>query len=79
MVIAVDGPAYIFGDKKSVLCNTTILDSTLKKRSQVIAYHPVREGAARVECSKEYVNIHDNNENLSTQVLPMREKQQVFF
>ena len=46
MGIPVEGPAYIEGDKKSVLENTTIPDSTLNKKSQSIAYHFVREGAA---------------------------------
>ena len=37
MDIVVDVPAYIVGDNKSVLCNTTIPGSTLKKKSQIIA------------------------------------------
>jgi len=45
MVIPVNGPVYILGDDKSVLCNTSIPDSTLKK-SQSIEYHFVREGAS---------------------------------
>jgi hypothetical protein len=32
MGIPVTGPAYILGDNKSVLCNTSIPDSTLKKK-----------------------------------------------
>ena len=35
--IPVEGPAYIRGDNKSVPANTTIPDSTLKKKSQSIA------------------------------------------
>ena len=49
MGIPVEGPAYIQGDNQSVLANTTIPDSTLKKKSQSIAYHFVREGSARDE------------------------------
>ena len=30
---------YVYGDNQSILVNTTILDSTLKKKSQCIAYH----------------------------------------
>eukprot|EP00957_Ditylum_brightwellii_P060915 4623845-Ditylum_brightwellii.AAC.1 len=33
MGIPCEGPAYIYGDNKSVLTNTTIPDSTLKKKS----------------------------------------------
>ena len=58
MGIPVDGPAYIYGDNQSVLANTTIPDSTLKKKSQSIAYHFVREGSARHEWRTTYVNTH---------------------
>ena len=50
MGIPCTSPAFIYGDNQSVLANTTIPDSTLKKKSQSIAYHFVREGAARDEC-----------------------------
>ena len=46
IVIAVDGPAYIFGNNKSDICNIAIPDYTLKKKSQSIAYHILREGTA---------------------------------
>jgi len=39
MGITVDEPAYVFGDNQSVLANTTAPDSTLKKKSNAIAYH----------------------------------------
>ena len=74
MGIAVDGPAYIFGDNKYVLCDTIILYSTLKKKPQSIAYHIVREGAARDEWRIEYVNTHDNHTYLLTKVIPISEK-----
>ena len=45
MGIPVLGPAYVQGDNQSVLANTTIPESTLKKKNQSIAYHFVREGA----------------------------------
>ena len=60
MGITVEGPTYIYGDNQSVLANTTIPDSTLKKKSQSIAYHYVREGVARDEWRTSYVNTHDN-------------------
>ena len=60
MVIAADGPAYIFFDNKYVLYNTIIPDYTLNKKAQGITYHLVREGAARDECRAAYVNIHEN-------------------
>ena len=47
MEIKVDEPAFVFGDNKSVLCNTTAPALTLKKKSNDIAYHFVREGVVR--------------------------------
>ena len=41
-----DGPAYLFGDNLSVITNSTIPSSTLKKRHNAIAYHRVREAIA---------------------------------
>ena len=72
------GPAHIFGDNKSVLCNTSIPDSQLKKKSQSIAYHLVREGAARDEWRTAYVSTHDNEADLLTKVLPAGEKRKGF-
>ena len=62
----VEGPAYIFGDNQSVLANTTNPDSTLKKKSQSIAYHFVREGVARREWMTSYVSTHENEADLLT-------------
>ena len=58
MGILCKGPAYIQGDNQSVLANTSIPDSTLKKKSQSIAYHFVREGAATDEWRTSYINTH---------------------
>ena len=56
MSIPVEGPTYIYGDNQSVLANTTIPGSTLKKKPQSIAYHFVCEGVARDEWRTSYVN-----------------------
>ena len=78
MGIPVTGPAYVYGDNQSVLANTTIPDSTLKKKSQSIAYHLVREGAARDEWRTAYVNTHENEADLLTKVLPNGAKRKGF-
>ena len=49
MGIPVEEPALIFGDNQSVLANTTIPESKLKKKTQSIAYHFVQEGSSRDE------------------------------
>jgi hypothetical protein len=78
MGIPCEGPAYIFGDNQSVLFNTSIPDSTLKKKSQSIAYHLIREGSARDEWRTAYVNTHENEADLLTKCLPSGPKRKGF-
>ena len=78
MGIPCEGPAYIEADNQSVLCNTSIPDSTLKKKSQSIAYHMIREGAARDEWRTAYINTHDNTSDLLTKQLPSGDKRKRF-
>ena len=74
MGISCEDPTFIYGDNQSVLANTTIPDSMLKKKSQSIAYHFVREGAARDEWLMTYVDTHENEADLLTKQLPSGEK-----
>ena len=76
--IPVEGPACIYGDNQSVLANTTIPDSTLKKKSQSIAYHFVREGVARDEWRTTYCSSAENEADLLTKLLPAGEKRKGF-
>ena len=78
MGIPCEGPAYVYGDNQSVLYNTSIPESTLKKKSQSIAYHFVREGCARDEWRTTYVNTNLNASNLLTKVLPAGDKRKKF-
>ena len=78
MGIPCEGPAYIYSDNQLVLANTTIPDSTLKKKSQSIAYHFVREGSARDEWRTSYVNTNENESDLLTKLLPDGEKRKRF-
>ena len=78
MGIPCEGPAYVYGDNQSVLANTTIPDSVLKKKSQSLAYHFVREGCARDEWRTAYVNTHHNVADLLTKLLPSGEKRWKF-
>jgi hypothetical protein len=71
-------PAYIHGDNQSILADCGIPESMLKKRSQSIAYHFVRESAARDEWQTSYVNPHDNEADLLTKLLPSGEKHKGF-
>ena len=47
MGINFNGPTYIEGDNQTVLVNSSIPSSMLKKKSQSIAYFFVLEGLAR--------------------------------
>ena len=78
MGIPVVGPAYIYGDNQSVLANTTIPDSALKKKSQSIAYHFAHEGLARDEWRTTYINMHKNEADLVAKLLPNGEKRRGF-
>ena len=78
MGITVDEPAYVFGDNQSVLANTSAPASMLKKKSNAIAYHFVREGCAKDEWRTAYINTHDNVADLLTKPLPSGEKQTKF-
>ena len=74
MGIPVQDPTYVYGDNKSVLYNTTLPESTLKKKSNSIAYHFVRDGTARDEWRLAYVNTHSNPSDLMTKAVPGGEK-----
>jgi len=78
MGVPVNAPAYMFGDNLSVLCNTTMPDSILKKKTNSICYHLIREGAVRDEWRTAYVNTHDNEADLLTKLLPSGEKRRGF-
>ena len=41
-----EGAACVHGDEQLVICNTTMPDSTLKKKIQSVAYHLIREGVS---------------------------------
>ena len=46
MGVPLDGPAIVRADNMSVIKNSSIPESTLKKKSNSIAYHYVREKVA---------------------------------
>ena len=69
MGIPVDLPCFVYGDNKSVLANSSNPFSVLKKKSNSIAYHFVREGCAKDEWRITYVNTHDNCADLLTKPL----------
>jgi len=74
MGIPINLPTYVFGDNKSVLTNSRLPHSNLKKKSCSIAYHFVRERVARNEWRVAYLNTNLNCADMATKSLPGGEK-----
>ena len=74
MGICCDKCCYIFGDNQSMLVNFSMPDSMLRKKSNSVAYHFVREGTARDEWRCTYVKSEHNHSNLLTKIIPNGEK-----
>ena len=70
MGIPFSDPCYVYGDNQSVLYNTTLPESTLKKKSNSIAYHSVREGVATDEWITGYEPSDTNVSDLLTKPVP---------
>ena len=78
MGIPVDFPCYVYGENKSVLVNGSQLFSVLKKKSNSIAYHFVREGSAADEWRLTYVNTNDNFADMLSKSIPGGQKRKRF-
>ena len=78
MGIPVELPTYIFGDNHYVLVNSSKPHSNLKKKSSSIAFHFVRESAAKYECRVAYLNTNYNPADMTTKSLDGGEKQSRF-
>ena len=74
MGIEIDGPSYVYGDNMSVVHNSQRPESTLKKKSNSICYHAVREAVAMGECLIGHVSTHENPADIATKVLPGGQK-----
>ena len=61
--ITVD-PCFITGDNQSVLANSSVPESTLRKKSNSVAYHFVRHGCALDEWRFTYCKSADNPADL---------------
>ena len=70
MGVAISGPSYVYGDNMSVIHNTQRPESMLKKKSNSICYHAIREAVAMGECLTGHVSTHDNPADICTKVIP---------
>ena len=64
--VPIDGPTMMLGDNKSVVLNTSIPSSVLKKKHCAINYHRVREAIASKAVVFRHVSSIDNEADLLT-------------
>ena len=69
MGIPVSNPTFVHGDNQSVLWNTSVSESTLKKKSCAVAYHFFREGVSNDKWRTSYVRTNVNPSNILTKTL----------
>ena len=74
MGMEIDGPTCVFRDNQLVLCNTVNPESTLKQKSNMIAYHYMREAVAKGEMVMAYIPSEYKLLDIMTKVLPGGEK-----
>ena len=70
MCVQLSGPTYVYGDNMLVIHNTQRPDSTLRKKSNLICYHDVRELVAMVESLTGHIPTAENCADLATKIIP---------
>jgi hypothetical protein len=74
IVVTIDGPTYVYGDNMSVVHNTQRPESVLKKKSNTICYHTVRESASIWESIIGNVTSVNNPADICTKAVPGGQK-----
>ena len=69
MGVPVDGTSYIYGDNMSVINNMQKPESVLKKKSNSICYHVIRESMAMAESLTAHVTTSDNYADLAMKTI----------
>ena len=69
MGVELSGPSHIYGDNMSVIHNTQRPESVLKKKSNSVCYHAVREAVAMGECLTGHISTNENPADLCTKVI----------
>ena len=67
--VDLDGPTLMLGDNMSVVLNTSVPSSVLKKKHNAIAYHRVREAIAAKIMRFAYVKSEENVSDILTKPL----------
>jgi hypothetical protein len=74
MGVAIDGPTYVYGDNMLVVHSTQRPESVLKKKSNAICYHAVRESAAMGESIIGHIPSVNNPTDICTKAVPGGQK-----
>jgi hypothetical protein len=74
MGVTIGGPTYVYGDNMSVVHNNQRPESVLKKKSNAICYHAVRESAAMGESIIGHVPSVNNPADICTNAVPGGQK-----
>ena len=74
MGVPLSGPTHVYGDNMSVIHNTSKPESSLKKKSNSICYHAVREAVAMGELLTTHIPTQHNPADLATKVIPGGQK-----
>jgi hypothetical protein len=75
--VPLDGHAHLRVDNQSVINNTTIPESTLKKKCNAISYHYVRESIAAGIARVAYEPSQSNKADMLTKVQSGTERQHI--
>jgi len=67
--VPLDGPAWMFGDNKSVVTSSTIPHSQLSKRWNALSYHRVREAIAMGVVRFHFIQSTQNSSDILTKPL----------
>ena len=70
MGVPISGPTYIYRDNVLVVNNATKLESTLKKKSNSICYHAIRESVSMDESRVTHIPTTQNCADLATKIIP---------
>ncbi len=77
MGVTINGPTYVYGDNMSVIKNTSKPHSTLRKKSNIICYHFVREAVSMKKCLTTHIPTLQKLSDLLTKVLSGRKKSEL--
>lgn len=74
MGIELRGASLVYGDNLSVVRNVSMPESTLRKKSNSVCYHFVREAVARKELMVSHIPSISNPADICTKIIPGRSK-----